>query len=211
MNKNRHAAAALALLAFALLPVLVAAQETPWSVRVGLLDLQPANKSDAIPALGVPSDAIHVNRKVFPELDVFYAFNRNIVAELVLTYPQKQEVTLEGTDIGSFKHLPPSLVAQYHFLPGTIVDPYVGAGVNFTWISSVHLDVPGVGNLDLKKSSFGAALNVGADVNVDKRWFLNADIKLITPLQTDVTLNGNKVTTVKVNPWLYGIGAGYRF
>jgi len=220
MNKNRspRTFAALTSLASAAVfvaamvdPGVAAAQETPWAVRLGVLDLQPANKSDAIPGLGVPADAIHVNSKAFPELDIYYTFTPNIVAELVLTYPQKQTVTLLGGDIGTFKHLPPSLVAQYHFLPGQMLDPYVGAGVNFTWISSVDLNVPGVGPLDLKKTSFGAVADIGADWNVDKRWFVNVDVKYVTPLQSDLSAGGTKVSVVKVDPFLYGIGVGYRF
>jgi outer membrane protein len=203
--------AGAALLTTAIFPALVGAQQTPWSVRLGVLDLQPANNSDPIPALGVPPDAIHVNNKAFPEIDVFYTFTPNIVAELVLTYPQKQEVTLNGAHIGSFKHLPPSLVAQYHFLPGQPFDPYVGAGLNFTWIMSVHLSVPGVGPLDLTKTSVGAALDVGGDYNLDKRWFVNADIKYIKPLQSDVSAGGTKVSTVNLDPFLFSLGVGYHF
>jgi outer membrane protein len=203
--------AGAALLTAAIFPALVGAQQTPWSARLGVLDLQPANNSDPIPALGVPPDAIHVNNKAFPEFDVFYTFTPNIVAELVLTYPQKQEVTLNGAHIGSFKHLPPSLVAQYHFLPGQPFDPYVGAGLNFTWIMSVHLSVPGVGPLDLTKTSVGAALDVGGDYNLDKRWFVNGDIKYIKPLQSDVSAGGTKVSTVNLDPFLFSLGVGYRF
>jgi len=204
-------AAGLVLVVTASLPCVASAQSTPWSVRIGALDLQPANKSDSIPALGVPADSIHINNKAFPELDVFYTFTPNIVAELVLTYPQRQEVTLSGAGIGTFKHLPPSLVGQYHFLPGQQFDPYVGVGVNFTWITSVHLNVPGVGPLDLTKTSFGAALDVGGDVNLTRQWFVNVDIKYITPLQSDLSAGGTKVSTVTVDPFLFSLGVGYRF
>ena len=208
MNKIRSAAALVAMAGLAAVSGVAAAQDTGWAVRLGVLDLQPANKSDGGGPLSLPADAVHINSKVMAEFDVFYTFTPNIVAELVLVLPQKQEVTLSGTDIGSFKHLPPSLVAQYHFLPGQQLDPYVGAGVNFTWISSVHL-LNGAG--DLKKTSVGAALDVGCDFNVDKRWFVNADVKYITPLQSDVSVLGTKVTTAKLDPFLYGIGVGYRF
>ncbi len=192
------------------------AQSTPWSVRLGITELHMANHSDAFSALGLnfPADAVHVNNKAIPEIDVYYTFTPNIVAQLVLTVPQKQEVTLggptNGADLGSFKHLPPSLVAQYHFLPGQQFDPYVGAGLNFTWISSVNLNVAGV-PLDLKKSSFGAVLDLGCDWNVDKRWFVNADVKWIDPLQSDLSAGGTTLTTVKLNPFLYSLGVGYHF
>jgi outer membrane protein len=216
MIKTQKFAIAAALVAAAVVPGLAGAQETPWSVRVGLTELHMANKSDAFTALGLnfPADSVHVNNKAIPEFDIYYTYSPNIVAQLVLTVPQKQEVTLygptNGADLGSFKHLPPSLVAQYHFLPGQQLDPYVGVGVNFTWISSVHLSVAG-NQLDLKKSSFGAVLDIGGDFNVDKRWFVNADIKLITPLQSDVSVGGTKLTTAKLDPILYSLGVGYHF
>jgi outer membrane protein len=192
------------------------AQQTPWSVRLGITELHMANNSDAFSALGLnfPADAVHVNNKAIPEIDIYYTFTPNVVAQLVLTVPQKQEVTLggptNGADLGSFKHLPPSLLAQYHFLPGQQFDPYVGAGLNFTWITSVNLSVAGV-PLDLKKSSFGAVLDLGCDFNVDKRWFVNADFKWIDPLQSDVSAGGTKLTTAKLNPFLYSLGVGYHF
>jgi outer membrane protein len=206
MKTIRSALALAAMCGLAAACGVAAAQDSGWSVRVGALDLQPANKSDAFGP--VPADAVHVNSKVFPEFDILYAFTPNIVGELVLTYPQKQEVTLLGTDIGSFKHLPPSLVAQYHFLPGQQFDPYLGAGVNVTWISSVHL-LDGAG--DLKKTSVGGVLDVGCDFNVDKRWYVNADVKYVAPLRSDVSVLGTKVTTARLDPFLYGIGVGYRF
>jgi len=208
MKTIRFAVAVAAILGLAAEPGLAAAQDTGWSARLGVLDLHPANKSDGGGPLGLPADAIHINNKTMAEFDVFYTFTPNIVTELVLVLPQQQEVTLSGTDIGSFKHLPPSLVAQYHFLPGQMFDPYVGAGLNFTWITSVHL-LNGAG--DLKKTSFGGVLDIGSDFNVDKRWFVNADIKYITPLQSDVSVKGTKVSTAKLDPFLYGIGVGYRF
>ena len=55
--------------------------------------------------------------KTIPELDISYFFTPNIAAELVLTVPQEHRVYLNGTDIGSFKHLPPTLTLQYHFMP----------------------------------------------------------------------------------------------
>jgi outer membrane protein len=84
---------------------------------------------------------------------------KNIAAELILTYPQKHDVELGGTDIGSVKHLPPTLTLQYHFNPTGTVRPYVGLGVNYTRFTSVDLDAGSVlgGSVPLKidRSSFG--------------------------------------------------------
>lgn len=188
------------------------AEEGRYMVRVRAVNLDPANDSDAIPALGVPSDAIHVEDKVIPEIDFTYFLTRNIAAELVLTYPQKHDVTLAGTKIGSFKHLPPTLTLQYHFQPDAQFRPYVGAGVNYTRLSSVNLAVPGVGELDLENDSIGGALQAGFDVKLNQNWFFNVDIKKVW-IRSDVTLKatGTKVSAVNVDPVLIGIGLGYRF
>jgi len=181
------------------------AQEGPWMVRLRAVALQPADKSDAAP--GIPADAIHVSSKTIPEVDFSYFFTKNLAAELVLTVPQEHDVTLAGTKIGTFKELPPTLTAQWHFRPGQTVDPYVGLGLNLTLISDVKL---ANGALDLDKSSVGPAAQAGVDFKVAKQCFINLDVKYVQ-IRSDVKAGGTKVTTVKVDPMLYGVGVGYRF
>ena len=198
--------ASLTLLAAALAAPSLRAEDGPWMVRLRAVAIQPANKSDA--ASGIPADAIHVSNKTIPEVDFSYFFSANLAAELILTVPQQHDVTLSGAKIGTFKHLPPTLTAQWHFLPGQTVNPYLGAGLNFTLISDVKL---ASGALDLSKSSLGAALQVGVDFKVAKNCFINLDAKYVQ-LKSDVkTAAGAKVTTVKVDPLLLGVGVGYRF
>ncbi|MCK9989207.1 MAG: OmpW family protein [Rugosibacter sp.] len=186
--------------------------EGRFMVRVRAVNLDPANDSDAIPALGVPGNAIHVEDRVIPEIDFTYFFTKNIAAELILTYPQKHDVTLMGTNIGSFKHLPPTLTLQYHFLPDAQFRPYVGAGINYTRLSSVKMNVPGVGELDLENDSIGGAVQLGFDYKLDRQWYLNVDVKKVW-ISSDVSLKatGAKVSSVGVDPILFGIGVGYRF
>jgi len=177
-----------------------------WMVRLRATYLDMANKSDAIPALGVPSDAITVNNKWIPELDVTYFFTPHIATELVLTVPQKQDVFLSGTKIGTFKHLPPTLLVQYHFIPDGQFRPYVGAGLNFTRIWGADI----AGGLQLDSWSVAPALQVGMDYKLTKNWFLNADIKKVW-LSSDVKAGNVKVSNVSLDPWLFSMGVGYRF
>ncbi|CCF98107.1 MULTISPECIES: OmpW/AlkL family protein [Ralstonia solanacearum species complex] len=187
-----------------------------WMVRLRAVNLTAANKSDAIPALAVPDDAIHINNKAFPELDISYFFTPNLAAELILTYPQQQDVTVMqsalggATKIGSFRHLPPILTLQYHFRPESRFKPYLGAGLNYTRISGVDLQVPGVGPLDLSRNSFGPALQAGFDYRLTDHVYLNVDIKK-TWISADVKLAGQTISKVRVDPWLVGVGLGYRF
>jgi outer membrane protein len=180
--------------------------EGPWMVRVRAVHLDSVNKDST--GLG-----LSINDKWMPELDVSYFFTPNIAAELVLTYPQKHDLRANGLgQIGSLKHLPPTLLVQYHFTNFGAFKPYVGAGVNFTRFSSVNFDpaVQAALNPSIKKNSFGGALQIGFDYALDKNWSLNFDVKKVF-IETDVRAGGTKVGTFKVNPVLVGVGLGYRF
>jgi len=185
--------------------------EGPFMVRLRAVYLDFAEKSDAIPALSVPADAITVNKKWIPDIDLEYFFTPAWSSELVLTYPQSQTVTVKGVgDIGTFKHLPPTLTVKYNFIPDGTVRPYLGVGVNLTLISDVNIAVPGVGPLKLNSSSVGVAGQAGADFKLADHWFLNADVKYVQ-LGSDVKSNGTTVSKVHLDPWLLGVGVGYRF
>jgi outer membrane protein len=114
---------------------------------------------------------------------------------------------LDGAKIGSFKHLPPTLTLQYHFTPDAQFSPYVGAGVNYTRIFSVKLLN---GAATLENDSVGLALQAGFDVKLDKHWSLNLDVKKVQ-IRSDVFAGDAKISRVKVDPLLIGVGVGYRF
>ena len=110
------------------------AEQSPWMVRARAVGLDMSNKDST--GLG-----LNVNNKTIPEIDISYFINKNLAVELILTVPQKQTVnsTALGTDIGTFKHLPPVITLQYHFDNFADLKPYVGAGLNYTQITQVNL------------------------------------------------------------------------
>ena len=185
----------------------------PWTVRVRATYLEMANESDAFSALGInfASGAVHVNSKFIPELDVSYNFTDQFSTELVLTIPQTQDVTLAGVGkLGTFKHLPPSLLAQYRFFaPSEKFQPYIGAGVNYTLIWGTDLKVTTV-PLALEHNSFGYALQAGFDFDLGGGHLLNVDVKKVG-LQSDVKAGATRLTTAKLNPWLFSVCYGWRF
>jgi len=182
------------------------AQESPWLVRARAVHIDPADKSDPVGGTGA-ADRLHVSDKWIPEVDISYFITPHWAAELILTYPQKHDVTLDGARIGTFKHLPPTLSAQYHFLPGATIDPYVGAGINYTLLSKVKL-LSGAARLE--HDSVGLALQAGADFRIDDHWSFNVDVKKLQ-IRSDVEIGGARASRVKVDPLLVGVGLGYRF
>ncbi|MEK8053538.1 OmpW family outer membrane protein [Ideonella sp. DXS22W] len=192
---------AIAAAAAAVCALPVQAQDTGnFIVRARAVHLDSANKDGT--NLGLT-----INDKTIPEVDLSYFFSPNLAAELILTYPQKQTVYLNGAEIGSFKHLPPTLTLQYHFTGLNGFRPYVGAGVNYTNISAVNI-LNGTGGL--KHNSWGLAAQVGVDVPVGGGWLLNVDVKKVQ-IGTNVYLSGADKGKFKVDPLLVGVGFGKRF
>jgi outer membrane protein len=177
------------------------AKEGPFMVRVRAVNLDSANGDTT--GLG-----LSVNNKVIPEVDFSYFFNKNLAAELILTVPQKHTVSSSvlGGQIGTLKHLPPTLLLQYHF-DGMAFKPYVGAGINYTHFSGINL-AGGAATVD--KNSWGAALQAGVDIPLSGNMYLNLDVKKVY-IRTDVTVSGTNMGTFKVDPLLVGVGLGWRF
>ena len=177
------------------------AKEGPWMVRVRAVNLDSANGDNT--GLG-----LSINNKVIPEVDFSYFFNKNVAAELILTIPQKHTVhsSVLASDIGTLKHLPPTLTLQYHFT-GLPVKPYLGAGINYTRFSNIDL-AGGAATVD--KNSWGAALQAGVDIPLSGNMYLNVDVKKVY-IRTDVTLAGVNKGSFKVDPVLVGVGLGWRF
>ena len=181
----------------------VAAQESPWLVRARAVHLNMANVDST--GLGLT-----VNDKTIPEVDISYFFSKNIAAELILTVPQKQHVYAGSTDLGTFKHLPPTLTVQYHFTDLNGYKPYVGAGLNYTLINKESISTNGTNKVTLSNSSVGFALQAGVDIPLTKQLSLNFDVKKVQ-LKTQVYVDGVDHGTLKLNPVLLGVGVGYRF
>lgn len=168
-------------------------------VRARAVHMDSANKDST--GLGLA-----INNKTLPEVDFSYFFSKHIAAELILTVPQKHTLTSNGTAIGSLRHLPPTLTVQYHFdAPG--YKPYVGAGLNYTRFSSVNILG---GAADVKRNSFGPALQVGVDIPLTNTLYLNVDVKKVL-IRTDVSAGGVKLGKFKADPLLVGVGLGWRF
>ena len=205
-NMKKHAIAA-ALLGTVLCSTAMAQQATegPWMVRARAVHLNSSNGDST--GLGLA-----INNKWMPEVDISYFFNKNVAVELILTVPQKQTISSNGTAIGSLKHLPPTLTAQYHFTDLGGFKPYVGAGLNYTRFSSVQFN-PAIAvalNPSVDKNSFGWALQAGVDIPLSKNLYLNVDVKKVQ-IKTDVSSFGAKVGEFKVSPVLFGVGLGWRF
>lgn len=149
-----------------------------------------------------------------PELDFTYFFTENIAAELILATTRHKVMVNRSTagdlDLGHVSMLPPILTLQWHFLPKEMLSPYVGAGLNYT-IFYRETDGSSINSIDYE-NSFGYAFQAGLDIEITDTWSLNIDLKKVF-LNTDIVVNGGAINApdTDLDPWVVGIGFGYRF
>ena len=181
------------------------AQENPWMVRVRATHLNWDNgQTDAVQTLNV-----NAKNQTIPEVDITYFFNKNVAAELVLSYPQRVEVKAGQASLGTVTALPPTLLAQYHFTQFGPLKPYVGAGINYTRFGSRELNNGGT-FYSVEKSSIGYAAQIGADYMLTKNWGINLDVKYIQ-IKTDVLSAGVSAGTLDLSPIATSVGVTYKF
>jgi outer membrane protein len=177
------------------------AAQGDWLGRARIINISPDASSSALQL-----DASTENTL---ELDFTYFATQNLGLELILA-TKKHDITAAGVPIGDVSLLPPTLTLQYHFDPdGPVFRPYVGAGINYTRFYDINL-LNGAATVD--NSSWGGALQIGVDFPLDKRFFLNIDLKKIW-IDTDVklTATGATVANFKINPLIFGVGMGMKF
>ncbi|MBW8066424.1 OmpW family outer membrane protein [Ferrovum sp.] len=182
-------------------------EPSPWLVRVRMLQVDTQQGNDA--GGGIGADSIKVANRTQPEVDVSYFITHNISAELVASYPLSHQVQLNGNYIGGLQELPPILNLQYHFDGMGKFVPYVGAGVMYLRTMNVSLLGGAVG---LQQNNWGEDVQLGADYKLDNHWLLNADIKKTwVSVGLDSAATGGTILQLHPDPYIFGVGVGYRF
>lgn len=211
------------------LPTLAMAEAGDIVVRVRAAYVSPDESSQlgsqsAASGLGGAIGAgskLSVDGNTIPEIDFSYYITNNIAAELILATGTRHDVSIKGNTgalgnqpLGAVNLLPPTLTLQWHFLPDQTVDPYLGAGVNYTRALDRNLATTGGLPIHIDRNSLGLAFQAGVDVNLKDGWMVNADIKKAF-INTDVSVNAGagfvKIDSLDIDPWIIGFGIGKRF
>ena len=188
-------------------PVAMAHQAGDILVRGGLAFVSPQTSSDNV--LGTGELEIDSNMQL--GLTLSYMLTDNWGVELLAATPFSHSVSTAGLgEVAKVKHLPLTLMAQYYFGDANSkVRPYVGAGINYT----TFFDEQGRGALDgtdvSVDSSWGMAGQVGLDMAINDRWFVNASA-WIMDIDTDVHTAVGTINT-SIDPMAFMFGVGYRF
>ncbi|SIR53704.1 outer membrane protein [Aeromonas sp. RU39B] len=188
-------------------PIAMAHQAGDFLVRGGAAMVVPHESSDDVLNTG----ELKVNNNTQLGLTLGYMVTDNIGVELLAATPFSHTVSTRGLgEVAKVKHLPPTLMGQYYFGDAkSTVRPYVGVGVNYT----TFFDEEGRGALSGTSvkvdDSWGVAGQVGVDVALNERWFMNASAWMID-IDTDVHTAVGTIKT-QIDPYVFMLAAGYRF
>ncbi|WP_343351066.1 OmpW/AlkL family protein [Pseudomonas sediminis] len=220
MYKSLFTASLLALAIAS--PIAQAHQAGDIIVRAGAITVDPHEDSSNVKIGGVKAagTAATLDSDTQLGLNFAYMLTDKLGIELLAATPFSHDVGtkgLGGLKLGSVKHLPPTLSLVYYPLDSkSAFQPYVGAGINYTWFFDDKLssEAEGAGfrGLDMK-DSWGWAAQVGADYMLTDNLMINAQVRYIDIDTTGTTyLAGDKVKVdVDVDPFVYMVGLGYKF
>lgn len=199
-------------------------------VRSGAVMVAPDDDSSSLDLAGaaLPGTGVHVDNSTQVLLNLTWMANEHIGVELLAATPFEHKIDsvglrrlglgLSDVKVGSVKHLPPTLtVLWYPMDAGSMFQPFIGAGVNYTVFfqedtSGAARTFLGARNLELD-DSWGLAARAGLDCMLGDRWSLHAGVYYIG-IDTKATLDtslGQVGVDVDIDPWVYTVGLGYRF
>lgn len=174
-----------------------------WMIRARAVGVVP----DVSSSLSI-GGTVKINNTLVPEVDFTHFFTPNISAELIAAVTPHNLRTNSGTDVGRAWLLPPTLTVQYHFTQCPMIIPYIGAGVNYTRF--FNTDAGALASVKYS-DSIGGAFQVGADIPIKGNWYANIDVKKIYIDTTAKFNDGTIRANVDIDPWLIGVGVGYKF
>jgi outer membrane protein len=209
--KATHIALA-AVLAMAAIPAF-AQSAGSWTLGVGVHNVAPKSDNGTLTATPLGNLDIDVGSSTRPTITGEYFLKDNLGLEVLAALPFEHDINVVGVgQVGSTRHLPPTVSLQYHFGQGK-VKPFVGIGLNYTTFFSTDSDGP-IAGTDLELSdSWGLAGHIGVDFQVSEKGAIRVDYRTID-IDTDVTLNGADLgtsNTVNIDPSVYGIAYVFQF
>ena len=199
-------------------------------VRAGAITVDPQESSSDIWVGALNTDEAGTKATLDSDtqlgLNFAYMLTNNIGIELLAATPFSHNVGVKGMPggfaglngkLGELKQLPPTLsVVYYPMDSNSAFQPYVGAGINYTWFFDTKLssaaEDKGFSGLDMK-DSWGLAAQLGMDYMLTDNIMLNAQVRYIDIDTTGTTsFGGEKVKVdVDVDPFVYMVGLGYKF
>ncbi len=189
-------------LAFPVLSPAMAQEAGSLTLGLGIGSVAPKDGNGTLAGMG--SD---IGNSTRPILTLEYFIRDNIGIELLAAAPFKHDISLDGLgEIGSTRHLPPTLSVNWHIPTNSAWTPFIGLGVNYT---KFFEEKSSLGTLKIRES-FGRAAMLGVDYAISERASLRTDLRYID-IDSDVLLNGTNIGKVNVDPLVASVSYVMKF
>jgi len=199
-------------------------------VRVGITSVKPDESSTNVTLGGGDLGfGLNAGNDTQLGLNVAYFITDNWNIELLAATPFEHDVNANANplglgNLGSIKHLPPTVTANYFFADGDAAfQPYVGIGLNYTTFFDEEFtdDNEALGFSDLElDDSFGLSAQLGFDYKFSEKIVFNASIRYID-ISTDASFTLNNAAlgannapgavTVDIDPWVTTAALAFMF
>lgn len=182
-------------------------------VKAGVVNVNPVDGNADTSAL-VAGSELNLTSDTQLGLGLVYMVSENFGVELLAATPFTHTAegdggAIDGVDVLTTKHLPPTLSAQYYPMGAdSAIQPYVGLGLNYTFFWDEEDDAA-LGSKGLKPS-FGLAYSAGVDYMINEKWLVNASIWKID-IDTEVKGGDADGLEVEIDPVAFMLACGYKF
>lgn len=196
-----------------------------WMVRAGVTTIKPNVDSGDLSAPSLPGTKADIKSASQVSGGITYMYTDNLAFDLPLALPFKHDIEGAGAiggvgKIADVKALPVTVLAQWRFMPAkSAFRPFVGVGLTYAYfygarststLTALTGGTPATPTTLSIGSKFAPTLQLGANMAVDKNWFVNASYTY-TPLSATTTLSTGQTQDSKVNPASLSVSVGYLF
>ncbi|MDJ0777444.1 MAG: OmpW family outer membrane protein [Gammaproteobacteria bacterium] len=198
-----------------------AVEKGDWLVRFGPAAVIPNDDSGEVKPLA--GTGVEVDEGTSLAFSLTYMLRDNVGIEVLGALPFEHDIkgdsgAIDGVEVATIEHLPPTVVIEYYFDPGSDIRTYIGGGVNYTTFmdesaDSELEDIVGETDIELD-DSVGLAIVGGIDIDINESWFFNASVWYIdieTTADLETAGAGDLEVDVDIDPWVVMVGVGTTF
>ena len=144
MNKIKQLAIAITTISASAAALPAMAQGAgDFLVRFGPATVMPNDDSGEVEPLS--GTGVEVDDATSLAFTLTYMYTDNIGISLLGALPFEHDIkgdkgAIDGVDVATIEHLPPTVTVEYYFQPNADIRPYVGAGFNYTMFSDEDAD-----------------------------------------------------------------------
>jgi outer membrane protein len=173
-----------------------------WIARIGVHPIAPKPDSHAV---------FTVDNAAGVSLGATYLLTKHWAFELFAAFPAAHDMhDADGVKSARFSMMPSSATLQYHITSSSgRLRAYVGAGLSYAHLTGERTKASLDGQALELDDSTGLAAEVGLDMDIGPRWFVNVDARWLD-IDSSMQIDNVPRGTLELDPFVFGLSIGRR-